>query len=174
MVKGKNIPQAKRLAIQSMRGEKTASELAQDFGVSESSVVRIWSDDATEKLAQELKEGSHKVETEIEQYGHHHAISPETVQMLTVKQYFHLLEAREFYRAMRDAYPTNCAWGNLEERYNRQIFELLKTMGQWFGLDKQKEPLTTTGVRNNDLTDVDYKDMARLINIEDKGRHDTE
>jgi len=163
MKKGQQIPKAKRLAIQSMRGEATASELAERFDVSERSVISIWHDDATEQLANDLKEGSVKVTTDLEQYGHHHATYPEMVQMLTVKQYFHLLEAREYYRVMRDAYPTNCAWGNLEEKYNRQINDLLRVMGAWFGMERQKEPLTSTGVRNNDYTDLDYQEMAQIL-----------
>jgi len=170
MTKGETIPKAKRLAIQSMRGQATASELAERFQVSERSVVRIWSDNATENLARELKEGTAKVNADLEEYGHHHATYPEMVQMLTVKQYFHLLEAREYYTAMRDAYPTNCAWGNLEERYDRQINELLRVMGAWFGMERQKEPLSSTGVRNNDYTDLDYQEMTRLLEKERTGK----
>ena len=165
--KGATIPKAKRLAIQSMRGEKTASEIAQDFDVSERSVIRIWHEDATEQLAEELKEGAGRVQADLDQYGHHHATYPEMVQMMTVKQLFHIMEAREFYRAMRDAYPTNCAWGNLEERYNRQINELLRVMGSWFGMERQKEPITSTGVRNLDVTDLDYQEMAKLLQSTD-------
>lgn len=170
MSKGETIPKAKRLAIQSMRGRSTASELAELFQVSERSVVRIWSESATEKLAKELREGGAEVNANLEEYGHHHATYPEMVQMLTVKQYFHLLEAREYYTAMRDAYPTNCAWGNLEERYNRQINELLRVMGAWFGMERQKEPLTSTGVRNNDYTDLDYMEMAKVLGNKRHGK----
>lgn len=156
MVKGEQIPKAKRLAIQSMRGYKTASELAQTFGVSERSVTRIWSDDATEKIAQDLKNGALEVKDGLDQYGHYHAIEPEMVQMLTVKQYFQLLEAREYYRAMRDAYPNNCAWGNLEEKYNRQINDLLRIMGAWYGLERQKDPQTSADVKTKDLSATVY------------------
>jgi len=163
MKKGQQIPKAKRLAIQSMRGEATASELAERFDVSERSVVNIWQEDAIKGMTEEIAKSSLKVQTELLEYGHHHVIYPEMVQMLTMKQYLQLLESREFYRAMRDAYPTNCAWGNLEEKCNRQITELLRVMGSWFGLERQKNPLTSTGVRNNDLTDLDYQDVAHFL-----------
>jgi len=163
--KGQEIPKAKRLAIQSMRGSKTAQEVAQAFEVSERSVVRIWSESATEQLAKELKEGTQKVEANLQEYGHHHEIYPEMVQMLTVKQYFQLLEAREFYRAMRDAYPNNCAWGNLEERYNRQINDLLRTMGAWFGMERQKEPLSSNGLKTMDQMDIDMESVSKLLNM---------
>lgn len=163
MARGEAIPKAKRLAVQSMRGLATASELAERFGISERSVIRIWTDDATEKLAEELKKGGEKVSADLDESGHHHAIYPEMVQMLTVKQYFQLLEAREYYRTMRDAYPTNCSWGNLEEKYNRQINELLRVMGNWFGMERQSEPLTSTGVRNNDLLDWDIGGVVDLV-----------
>lgn len=170
MARGETIPKATRQAIQSLRGQSTASELAELFQVSERSVVRIWSENATKELAKELRDGTARVNADLEQSGHHHAIYPEMVQMLTVKQYFHLMETREFYRAMRDAYPTNCAWGNLEEKYNRQINELLRVMGAWFGMERQKEPLTSTGVRNNDYTDLDYMEMAKVLGNKRHGK----
>lgn len=165
--KGKEIPKAKRLAIMTLRGERTASEIAQDMGVSERSVIRIWQEGAIDTVSKEIKEGADKVNSDLEEYGHHHAITPEMVQMITVKQYLHLTEAREYYRAMRDAYPTNCAWGNLEEKYNRQINDILRIMGNWFGLEREKEPLTSTGIRNRDLTDFDIGQMARILEAEE-------
>jgi hypothetical protein len=46
---------------------------------------------------------------------------------------------------------------------NHDIGEQLRKMGNWYGMEKQKEPLTSTGVRNQDLTDFDYQEMANLL-----------
>jgi hypothetical protein len=121
-----------------------------------------------------LTSDASKVAADLNEYGHHHPISPEMVQMLTVKQFYQVLETREYYRAMRDAFPTNCAWGNLEERYDRQIIELLRSMGAWFGIENQKEPLTSRGVRNLDISDLDIEYITRILHTDDPPEDDRE
>jgi hypothetical protein len=147
-----------------MRGTKTARELAEQFNISEPSVWRIWKETSLEDIEKDLRGGMQQVNTNLTTTGHHHALAPEVVQMMTVKQYFHLIEEREYYRAKADAEPYNCAWSNVVLRYDHEINDLLKVMGNWYGLERTREPMTSTKVRNADLRDYDLSDTIKLLN----------
>lgn len=142
-MKGQRIDEGKRQAIQGLRGHRTAKELAEDFDVSERSVIRIWAEAAGDDLAEDMEADRGLIEADLKSTGHHYAVLPEAVQSLTMGHYLHLVERREYYAAMADAYPENCAWGNLEAKYDKMIAEELRTMGHWYGLDKQDTPLET-------------------------------
>ncbi len=131
-MKGERIAAGKRQAIRSLRGERTARELAHDFGVSERSVIRIWAESAGEDMAKDIA-GDEK--ESLRAAGHRCARDPEGVGALMAAHYLRLLERREYYAAMADAYPDNCAWGHLEAKYDRLIAEELKTMGRWQAMD---------------------------------------
>ncbi len=142
-MKGQKITEAKREAIQGLRGHRTARELAEEFDVSERSVIRIWAEAAGDDLAEDMEADRVLIEADLKATGHHYAVLPEAVQSLTMDHYLHLVERREYYAAMADAYPDNCAWGNLEAKYDKMIAEELRTIGHWYGLDKQDTPLET-------------------------------
>lgn len=129
------IAEGTRQAIKGLRGAKTARELAQDFGVSERSVIRIWAEGAGEEMAEDLAAQRGEKAEDLRKMGHRCASQAEGVEALMTAHYLRLLERREYYAAMADAYPDNCAWGNLEAKYDRLIAEELRTMGRWKAMD---------------------------------------
>lgn len=97
---------------------------------------------------------------------HWHGAIPETVQAEVIAQVEHLKDQRAYYMAMQQAYPNNCAWGNLVLRYDQQINEMLRSKGNWYGLERQREPLSYIGVKNRDYHDVDEeRDMLRMMQM---------
>lgn len=81
----------------------------------------------------------------------HLVVTPEHVQVETFRHYLELIEARDRAEAMADAYPTNAAWSNLAERYSRQIGDVLRIMGNWFGLERRDVPVSTNELLTEDM-----------------------
>jgi len=129
--------------------------------VSERSVIRIWAEAKRDDESEEYSRDVAGIAEAVRKGEHWHGSLPETVQAETINQLEHLKDQRAYYMAMQSAYPTNCAWGNLVLRYDQLIDDMLKVKGNWYGLERQREPLTYIGLKNNDLHEMDESAFMR-------------
>lgn len=117
------------------------------------SVVRIWAEERCSDEVEQMLDDAEKIAEALKAGVHWHGTTPELVQLQVICQYDSIREQRAYYMAMQEANPTYAQWGNLVMKCNQQMNELLRMQGNWFGLEKQGEPLSWIGVRNRDHDD---------------------
>ena len=168
------IPVNVRRKVISLRGELPAQEIADQCGISLRSVTRIWQEDAAQQRTDSMTDTFSRIRDCMAEGQHYHPITPEAVQAMTIDHLDELMLQRDHYKAMQEAQPTNCAWGNLVSKTNQQIFDVLRTMGRWYGLENQKEPLTWIGLKNRDLEEIDMGQILQRLHADPdyKAAHD--
>ena len=114
-----------RKDIGNMRGVMSAKEVAEMYGISEKTVYRVWKEGDTRVYARDCKEEGQK------------DISVEELLQSLIENYEYSTRARDRYRALALANPTNCAWGNLELKFTQECNNLLALMGKWKSIEKK-------------------------------------
>ena len=159
----KRIPDKVRKIITSLRDDMTASEIAEYCDVSERTVTRIWAEASRTNEIEQMADDLNDISEAIRNGRHWHGSLPEMVQAEVIAQIEHMRDQRALYMAKQDAHPLNAAWGNIVLRYDQQINEMLRMKGNWYGLERQREPMSCIGVKNRDYHDTD--EAAQMIQL---------
>lgn len=121
----RKLSETDRTDIANMQGVMSAKDVAEMYDISEKTVHRVWKEGTARVYARDGKE-NRQVD-----------FSTDKLLEVAIEHYNYVIDARNRYRAMAIANPTNCAWGNLELKFTQESDSLLGMIGKWKAIDKK-------------------------------------